>query len=198
MGLTNQPANLLPSKENLVIAETDQYARAFARQACHLRKIACKLKSLKLEKAGELRLVISGAFQESLLAAMQNFPTSGVYIYKITLDEKHGRYMQLIRTEIQRAKENQKDLPRINPDPSSKCLYVGRSKNLYQRMRQHLGKDQQRTYALHLMRILPKYPNLCIKITWYRVDEIGDALLQSIEDAIWESEKPAFGKKGGR
>lgn len=80
----------------------------------------------------------------------------------------------------------------------SAYLYVGRSQNISQRLKEHLGFGAKRTYAMQLAHWAPtlrlELEFTCAK---YRPD-VKDEILQALEDTLWDQLKPMFGRKGKR
>lgn len=80
----------------------------------------------------------------------------------------------------------------INNEPNkSKCLYVGSSKKLRDRLKQHLGLTSKTTYALHLNQW---WKNKEIEIEIYEV--IDKDNIQLYEDCLWQKNKPILGREG--
>lgn len=77
-----------------------------------------------------------------------------------------------------------------NPN-QSKCLYVGSSKKLRDRLKQHIGITSKSTYALHLNKW---WKNKKIEIEIYEV--IDYANTQLYEDRLWQKNKPILGREG--
>lgn len=80
----------------------------------------------------------------------------------------------------------------------SECLYVGSSQSIVKRLREHLGYGAPSTYALqlrHWARPLSLHLEFCCasyaETTHYSV-------VQTLEDALWESKGPMFGRRGRR
>jgi hypothetical protein len=108
---------------------------------------------------------------------------------------------------LNKKNQNKKNcMPKINKEqfpPSEKheygyCLYVGScKKNIKTRMTSHLGKLSG-TYGLHLREWWTK-KNESVKIFVLRFeDNISEEYLSLIEDSLWKSFKPLFGKNGPR
>ncbi len=87
----------------------------------------------------------------------------------------------------------------------NKCLYVGQSKDIKKRLKEHLfintGKD---TYALRLPRI---FESGSVSITLYEFsidyndNELNNKHLRDIqvfEDLLWQEYKPLFGRCGAK
>ncbi|MEQ8881301.1 MAG: GIY-YIG nuclease family protein [Cyclobacteriaceae bacterium] len=84
---------------------------------------------------------------------------------------------------------------RYNHQHNSEFLYVGSSKNLIQRIKQHLGDGNKRTYSLDLIYWFPKDVDIAINI--YSLSSQEQELIETIEQAIWDEAKPLFGKRSG-
>lgn len=132
----------------------------------------------------------------------------GVYIIYV---EKTINY-SLIKTAYDTAKKKY-SMSRApeNEEEEKFCLYVGSSKDVYKRLKKHIGwgKSYKKEYALHMDQWLPDENR--IKIDLYDMDPeiletIGPSLefmsnelkMQLIEDIFWSVQKPLFGKKGGK
>lgn len=84
--------------------------------------------------------------------------------------------------------------PRLNV--SGKCFYVGSSQSVAKRLTEHLGYGARKTYALqfihwarplslHLEFVCAKYP-----------ETTTSTVVQTLEDTLWETKKPMFGRQG--
>ncbi|WP_417874005.1 GIY-YIG nuclease family protein [Xanthomarina gelatinilytica] len=88
------------------------------------------------------------------------------------------------------------NLPRYNEEHTSKYLYVGTSKKLKNRIKQHLGlSSSKQTYSLHLIYWFPKQIDLGITII--KVSSENKMVFESIEQAYWDNYEPLFGKRSG-
>jgi len=94
------------------------------------------------------------------------------------------------------AEENDRAYPRLNP--SSHCLYVGSSQSVSKRLAEHLGYGAARTYALQLQHwarpLGLKFSFVCAKYA----DSTPYQVVQALEDALWQSRRPMFGRQGRR
>lgn len=116
-------------------------------------------------------------------------------IYIIRTNEK------ITTEEIEAAKEKLKaegfGMFRINSKKidnhsnQSKCLYVGSSKKLKDRLKQHIGLTSKTTYALHLNKW---WKNKKIEIEIYEVIDFKN--MQLYEDCLWRKNKPIMGREG--
>ncbi len=89
-------------------------------------------------------------------------------------------------------------LTRNNKVADSRTVYVGSSRNIGGRLLQHLYTCADGTYALKLHRWCPDTDN-SLKVEVIPVRGVADAsLIQDIEDALWVSSRPMFGKLGSK
>ncbi|WP_374531092.1 hypothetical protein [Acinetobacter sp.] len=113
--------------------------------------------------------------------------TSAIYIIK----EINGNPKETHSRFIRFKSNNEMACPKINPHPSE-VLYVGSSsKNIINRLKQHVLGTHTKTYALRL-------------INWFQGDyeieirtySVSSNVLQLIEDDLSYTLRPAFGKTG--
>ena len=78
-----------------------------------------------------------------------------------------------------------------NNSNQSKCLYVGSSKKLRDRLKQHIVITSKSTYALHLSEW---WKNKEIEIEIYEVVDFNN--MQLYEDRLWQKNKPILGREG--
>ena len=121
------------------------------------------------------------------------------YIYTIEEQNKSGDLVARLSAQLaerQGTHPNERDYPRIiERNKPTSTLYVGRSKKLRQRLSQHLGKYAVGTFALHLQRWAIGIEGN-IEVCFLSFSETKNLHVQAIEDALWDSLMPAFGKKG--
>ena len=152
-----------------------------------------------------LRIRFDALSSESLKELLKSVPSGYAkadsdtdYIYVIQISDGATGMVGELQTQLQKEKKNGTDYPRINAaHQDGITLYVGRSRNLKKRLREHLGAEAPGVYALHLKRWAPSV-KAEIVISVIRFHETHDLVVQTIEDGIWETLKPAFGRKGGR
>ncbi len=119
------------------------------------------------------------------------------YIYTFCLPDNYP--IDNIYKTYSNAKESKKSgraYARLNK--KSHCLYVGSSKGLISRIRQHLGFGPKGTYAIQLSHWCE---NLDLEITlniYAFYNRISTKAFQSFEDGAWNSLKPMFGRQGKR
>lgn len=89
-------------------------------------------------------------------------------------------------------------MTRNNRVAGSRTVYVGSSRNIRQRLIQHLIRCPDGTYALKMNRWCPNTDDrLKVEIVVVRGEE-NQALIQDIEDSLWIRSLPMFGKLGPR
>lgn len=92
-------------------------------------------------------------------------------------------------------------LSKDNDCKNSFFLYVGSSKlnNIKTRIFNHLGLGSKSVYSLHMSQWLPKAePHNTIIIEFYIFStKVEQTVLESIEQALWDLNKPMFGKRSG-
>lgn len=90
--------------------------------------------------------------------------------------------------------ENDRAYPRLNG--KSTCFYVGSSQALAKRFAEHLGYRAKKTHALQLLH-WARPLELKVKLTCAKYpDSTPYPVLQALEDTLWESKAPMFGRQG--
>ena len=108
-----------------------------------------------------------------------NFPTDSVY----------NRYKN-----AKESKKSERAYAKLNT--KSPCLYVGSSKALIPRIKQHLGFGPKGTYAMQLCYWCENL-NLNITLNIYAFDNgISIKAFQAFEDGAWNYLKPMLGRQG--
>ncbi len=102
-----------------------------------------------------------------------------------------------IRAALQTARDSrpgERAYPRVNaPGP---CFYVGSSRAIAGRLKDHLGYGPRGTYALHLVHwARPLGLALDLVCAAYAQDTPAE-VLQALEDMLWELRRPMFGRRG--
>jgi hypothetical protein len=76
------------------------------------------------------------------------------------------------------------------------CLYVGSSRSLATRLRDHLGFGPKGTYALQLLHWAPPL-SLQLEFVCARyAEDTPTEVIAALEDTLWEARRPMFGRKG--
>ena len=95
-----------------------------------------------------------------------------------------------------KTKEDGRAYPRFNHQ--SRCLYVGGSRGMRQRLKDHLGYGSISTYGLHLAHWTNHLPFelefMCAKLQ----AGYDPGVYQLIEDALWDEMSPMFGRKDAK
>jgi hypothetical protein len=87
---------------------------------------------------------------------------------------------------------------RPNAGRDSRYLYVGSSRSLKRRFKEHLGFGAPGTYALQLAHWANDL-DLPLELSVARyASTLPDEILQVLEDTLWDRLTPMFGRKGAR
>ena len=123
-------------------------------------------------------------------------------IYSIEADSPETA--QIISASLQQARADPTclfKLPRDNEqDQNAVVLYVGSSgaTRIRQRLKQHFWRAADGTYAMHMQRWMPNVPGLVNLRVQSVLGEVDPRILQCVEDTLWQSLQPMYGKMGGR
>jgi len=122
-----------------------------------------------------------------------------IYLYTlriITEDYDIDKFCKSFST-AKKLKKNNLAYTRFN-NKKSKYLYVGRSSNLFQRLKQHMGYGAKSTYALHLAYWANAF-NLEIEFRCAKYKGgLAPDVYQTLEDTLWQEISPMFGRKGAK
>ncbi len=136
-------------------------------------------------------------FVENLLNKIKKQINHKKYKYIYTFCMPDNFLLDSIYTKYKDAKESKKSeraYARLNT--KSLCLYVGSSKGLIPRIKQHLGFGPKGTYAMQLCYWCENL-NLNITLNIYAFDNgISIKAFQAFEDGAWNSLKPMLGRQG--
>jgi hypothetical protein len=196
--------NLAKPKENeLFTSEEFMTAKTSAME--QLRLVQAALKKIACPPIHPLNINLSHLELISIKELLRDVPTGGCkddketdYIYVIKIPECQINLVARLIVKLEHARETAKDFCRINKEHAlTNTLYVGRSQKLRSRLKQHLGEEGHTTYAMHLQRWATEF-DIQASISYMKFNGVEDLLVQAIEDGLWESLKPAFGRKGGR
>lgn len=130
----------------------------------------------------------------------ESYSTDFIYVFKlITMNKEYTVNLNRLFIEARDLQnstdyEGKKDYCKNNESKST-YLYVGRSKKLRSRLSQHLGAKHEGIYAMHLQRWATQL-NCEIEVSYYSLDGQPNLVVQSIEDGIWETVTPMFGRQG--
>lgn len=118
------------------------------------------------------------------------------YIYQFSVEDDVYEKLHGAFKEAKEARKNDRAYCRLNP--ASTLLYVGSSSDLVSRIKQHLGFGNKGTYAMQLRHWLPELEGMLRIQIWRFSKEIDSTVVQAIEDGLWASNKPMFGRQGAR
>jgi hypothetical protein len=90
--------------------------------------------------------------------------------------------------------EGKKDCCRYN-EKLSDYLYIGRSQKLRSRLKQHLGAANEGIFAMHMLRWSAGL-ECRIEVSYYEFKSHDNLIIQALEDGLWQSFFPMFGRKG--
>jgi len=113
--------------------------------------------------------------------------------------ERHSSNLDLGRVERTFADAkalgaNDRAYPRLNAHGT--CFYVGSSQSVAKRLREHLGYGAKATYALQLIHwARPLSLELEFVCAKYAENTPPEAI-QALEDTLWETKRPMFGRRG--
>lgn len=93
-------------------------------------------------------------------------------------------------------KAEKRAYPRLNAQGN--CFYVGSSRSVAVRLKEHLGFGASGTYALQLVHwAAPLSLRLDFVCAKYPEDTPVE-VIQTLEDTLWEARRPMFGRRGRR
>jgi len=135
---------------------------------------------------------------------LSNNTKNVIYIFEISninLKKLHNCFDKFSTTNKKLSKTDTRriNLSKHNKEHNSNYLYVGsKRKNFKRRIKEHIGTNNNRTFAMHLKDWVPKLPAMKIKIIYYTFNNKikNEEVLQIIEDAYWDYCMPILGKKG--
>ncbi len=126
--------------------------------------------------------------------------TDFLYIFKLidadeakkkSIVDNFKKYRDIQNTE---GFEWKKDCCRYN-EQLSDYLYIGRSQKLRSRLKQHLGAANEGIFAMHMLRWSAGL-ECKIEVSFYEFKSQDNLIVQALEDGLWQSFSPMFGRKG--
>lgn len=170
-----------------------------------LQSVQRALQKIRCPAIESLTVKLLDLSQEYIEAVLANVPTGygkkdiGIdYIYVIQVSDERFDFVGKLSERLEEARKDAKDYPRLNREHLlTNTLYVGRSRTLRARLRQHFGNDHKGIYSLHFQRWATSI-DADISVIFMKFSEAGNLLVQAVEDGLWASLKPAFGRKGER
>ncbi|EJM77191.1 GIY-YIG nuclease family protein [Pseudomonas sp. GM55] len=168
--------------------------------ASHLRDLASYVERTPIDSLHEVCIPFSEIrkdYPAQALGALKTWSSSKArYIYQFSVEDDVCEDLYLAFAEAKDARKNGRAYCRLNP--VSRLLYVGSSANLDARIKQHLGFGNKGTYAMQLCHWLPEREGMLRIQAWRFSKEIDGAVVQAIEDGLWASNRPMFGRQGAR
>jgi len=173
----------------------DKLVTLIQKEISYLQSITINVKQPRKIKIEDIK-----NFDKNLFEDLASFNGLAIYIITINTDfedfdlNKIKENFKIIKNEKQIA------MCRLNEknwgNTQNKCLYVGSSKEIIKRLKEHLGiNEAKKTYALHLNKWWGK-ENINIDIYEFDNNENNEKDVQTFEDLLWEEYKPLFGRQG--
>ncbi len=125
---------------------------------------------------------------------------SNRYIYRFSVgNHSTSKVLRESLTDTKSSADNTRKYSRVDSASNDAlCLYVGGSKSVTQRMKQHLGYSHSAVYSLHLKSWPNPQDSFVIIEILKCLGDVGQDVLQAIEDSLWQSSMPLFGKQGAK
>ncbi|MBB4820916.1 hypothetical protein HNP29_004311 [Pseudomonas alcaligenes] len=170
-----------------------------------IQRVSRALESVICPPIKAIRVRLQDLSTEGIEKLIEHVPTGYAradkekdFIYVIELAGSVGDDMEELRAMFEAVRPCANDYSRLNPgDSYERTLYVGRSKTLRKRLREHLGVAAEGVYALHLQRWATIH-EAEIEISFLEFNQVENLLVQAIEDGMWSKLRPSFGRKGDR
>ena len=122
-----------------------------------------------------------------------NIPITGRFVYYFSSAETSR-----VIASFTAYKDSDNKRSRYNDQhPISQYLYVGSSKNLRKRFKEHCGICNKATYALKFKNWIKDHP-IQLEFHYCEIHTEDQEILQNFEDGLWMRLKPVFGKYGGK
>lgn len=121
-----------------------------------------------------------------------------LYIYYFNLNgDVDFKKLNAAFSEAKENKKGERAYPRLN-EKESRCLYVGSSKEIDKRFKEHLGYGHKGTYATQLAHWTNGL-NLNVDFMCMRFEATTTGkVLQAFEDALWDNFNPMLGRRGAK
>ena len=180
----------------------DEKVLNFARES--LRKRAEALESVQFTNViqrdfsfGQVKAGIDVKQTQGWITSLLSADTNSATIYRLSVNTQEGADRLNLAFQDYVRPDGVK-MTRNNRVAGSRIVYVGSSRNIRQRLVQHLKNCPDSTYALKMNRWCPNTEDrLNVEIIVVRGKE-NQALVQDVEDSLWIRSRPMFGKLGPR
>ena len=138
-----------------------------------------------------------GGGRARLFADIEAVCPGGVaVVYAISILEGSEEVWKIVREFFSESKAKGDRRSRDNLR-TSQFLYVGSSRKMAVRLREHLGFCSRQTYALKLSEWYPA-ADLPLELKCAVYEGASTAAVAALEDALWERLQPMYGRKGAR
>jgi len=126
-----------------------------------------------------------------------NLSASKTALYSISLPDADPVAVHEALTSARDDKLDQRCYSRVLPLPHhpSPVLYVGSSRDLWQRLMEHLGYGPKKTYSLHLRHWATDLGRVRIDVRFY-ASTTEKTVLCALEDHLAAKLVPLFGRRG--
>jgi hypothetical protein len=185
--------------------EKHHFGNALKSAAQQLKAVQTSLDGAACPSINHFSISLSDMTAEGIKEAIDAVPSGygkadkeSDFVYVIQMECTLQNTSAVLVSKIEQARHAADDYCRVNRDHAeSHTLYVGRSKTLRARLRQHLGAESKGVYAMHMLRWASGI-DAQIHVSHMKFEGQDDLLIQAIEDGLWTSLRPTFGRKGER
>lgn len=119
-------------------------------------------------------------------------------IYVIAIDPESAQSVLDAFMAAAHNKQRGYCLPRLVSKSPKPTMYVGSSQSIATRLHQHLNRVSGQTYALNMNRWWPSADGVAHVAVQCVSEVVGRDTFQDMEDALWLSREPMFGRLGSR
>jgi hypothetical protein len=176
-------------------------SKIVSRSLENLKHYQEELAQLKLQEAQKLSINVHTGFKDE--KTIQRLNKMKNVIYMLYVKVSRAGILNLVVAYEAWKREGGSDVhsSQLNSAPPAIAhkllLYVGsKRERAGTRFLQHIGTANKGTYSLHLKEWLPNRIG-SLNIHYYCFGEtMSSAVLQILEDSIWDEGKPLFGKRG--
>jgi hypothetical protein len=122
---------------------------------------------------------------------------AAIYYFQSTNREIDLAFLKQRFQDAKNKEDNDKRAyAQLNIESESNCLYVGSSRNIMSRFKQHAGRGAKDTYALQLIHWATDL-DLALQFSCVLYPDFIDyEVIQALEDILWSAKKPVFGRQG--
>ncbi len=119
--------------------------------------------------------------------------------YKISVEDRLERAKLQAEFHVAQGTERSYELPQLNKTIwDSPVLYVGTSRDIVKRLKDHLFRAPGKTFAMNLG-LWAEDISAQVKVeAFYVKSSQAEMLAADIENSLWDIEKPCLGKRGGK